>query len=223
MKQLIGYCRVSTKEQGVSRNGLEAQREDIARFAETEGYHVVEIIEEVASGGDDDRPQLKAAMEKAKKLKCPVVVSKLDRLSRDVAFISSLMSRGVPFFTVELGIDTDPFILHLFAALGEKERKLIGARTKAGLARVKARGVKLGNPTNLSAAAEKGRIKTADMADEWAMKMKPTISRMLTVGMSFKDIANDLQQQNVPTRSGGAWNERTIKNITHRWAYARNM
>src|SRR5271167_4330007 len=92
------------------------------------------------------RRQLAAALKSAKKSKCAVVVSKLDRLSRDVAFISSLMAERVPFIVSELGPDVDPFVLHLYAALAEKERALISARTKAALAAKKAQGVRLGNP-----------------------------------------------------------------------------
>jgi DNA invertase Pin-like site-specific DNA recombinase len=92
----------------------------------------VEVISEVASGklGSDNREGLRSALAKAKKLKCPVIVAKLDRLSRDVAFISGLMARGVPFIVSELGADVDPFVLHMYAALGEKERKMIGSRTR---------------------------------------------------------------------------------------------
>jgi DNA invertase Pin-like site-specific DNA recombinase len=92
------------------------------------------------------RPQLKAALEAARKRKCPIVVAKLDRLSRDVAFISGLMAQRVPFVVAELGPDVDPFVLHIYAALAEKERALISQRTRAALAQAKARGVRLGNP-----------------------------------------------------------------------------
>jgi DNA invertase Pin-like site-specific DNA recombinase len=91
----------------------------------------------------------------------PVIVAKLDRLSRDVAFISGLMARGVLFIVAELGADVDPFVLHLYAALGEKERKLIGSRTKAALAALKAQGVVLGNQTNLHEAQAKGQATNA--------------------------------------------------------------
>src|SRR5947209_17399126 len=110
---------------------------------------VCEFVEvETGKGSDalDRRPQLKAALAAARKLKCPVVVAKLDRLSRDVHFISGLMAHRVPFVVAELGPDVDPFVLHLYAALAEKERALISGRTKAALTAAKAKGVKLGNP-----------------------------------------------------------------------------
>jgi DNA invertase Pin-like site-specific DNA recombinase len=116
--------RVSTREQGRSGLGLEAQRETIEHFCNAEGFEIVAGFDDIASGAlpIEARAGLAAALAKARKLKCPVVVSKLDRLSRNVAFISGLMARGVPFIVAELGADTDtdPFVLHLFAALAEK-------------------------------------------------------------------------------------------------------
>src|ERR1700694_5471850 len=94
----------------------------------------------------DRRPQLKTALSSARKHRCHIAVAKLDRLSRDVHFISGLMAHKVPFWVAELGSDVDPFVLHLFAALAEKERSLISTRTRQALAAAKARGVALGNP-----------------------------------------------------------------------------
>jgi hypothetical protein len=126
--------------------GIEAQRAALARFAEAEGCEVVgEFVEvETGKGADalDRRPQLAAALPMAKKARASVVVAKLDRLSRDVAFISDLMARRVPFIVAELGADADPFMLHLYAALAEKERNLIAERTRVALAARKAQGVK---------------------------------------------------------------------------------
>jgi len=162
MKPAISYLRVCTLEQGKSGLGLAAQRQALDTFAAAEGFTVADAVTEVASGtlGLDERKGLRDALAKAKKLKCPVIVAKLDRLSRDVAFISGLMARGVPFIVAELGIDTDPFILHLFAALSEKERKMIGSCTKAALASLKSQGVKLGNHTNLHEAQAVGQAPT---------------------------------------------------------------
>jgi DNA invertase Pin-like site-specific DNA recombinase len=141
MKNAIAYIRVSTGRQGRSGLGLEAQRAAIARFAEAEGVGIAETFTEVQSGKDDDqrRPQLKAALAAAKKAKAPVVVSKLCRLSRDVHFISGLMKHKIPFIVTELGADTDPFMLHIYAALYEKERRNISERTKQALAAAKRR------------------------------------------------------------------------------------
>ena len=148
-RSFISYCRVSTGRQGKSGLGLDAQRAAIARFAAAEGYAVAAEFIEVESGKGHDaldrRPQLAAALARARKRKCPVVVAKLDRLSRDVAFISGLMAERVSFVVAELGSDVDPFMLHIYAALAEKERALISRRTKDALAAAKARGVVLGN------------------------------------------------------------------------------
>jgi DNA invertase Pin-like site-specific DNA recombinase len=149
-RSIVAYLRVSTGKQGKSGLGIEAQREAIARFAQAEGLVVAfEHVEvETGKGADalDLRPQLRLALDKARKLKCPIVVAKLDRLSRDVAFIAGLMSQRIPFVVAELGPDIDPFILHIYAALAQKERAMISARTKEALAQAKARGVRLGNP-----------------------------------------------------------------------------
>ena len=147
---VVAYLRVSTSRQGRSGLGIEAQRENIARFAAAEGYEVIGEYVEVETGKGSDalerRPQLAAALNAARKRKGSVVVAKLDRLSRDVHFVSGLMSHKVPFIVAELGADIDPFILHLYAALSEKERNLIAGRTKAALAAKKAQGKVLGGP-----------------------------------------------------------------------------
>lgn len=147
----IGYLRVSTAEQGKSGLGLEAQKAAIESFAAREGFIVTSWFTEVQSGKRvsdtlDERPQLQAALALGKAQKIPILVSKLDRLSRDVHFISGLMVQRVEFIVAELGRNNDPFMLHLFAALAEKERAMISQRTKAALAALKARGVKLGPP-----------------------------------------------------------------------------
>src|SRR5262249_54024537 len=139
MKAAVAYIRVSTSRQSL---GLDAQMTAIGRFAEQEGYDVAQVFTEKQSGKDDDskRPQLKAALAAAKKAKAPILVAKLCRLSRDVHFISGLMKHKIPFVVAELGADTDPFMLHLYAAFAEKERRLISERTKAALAARKAAG-----------------------------------------------------------------------------------
>ena len=134
MGRVIAYLRVSTHRQHRSGLDIEAQRAAIARFGEAEGLTIIgEYVEaETGKGSDalDRRPQLAAALAAARSAKCSVLVSKLDRLSRDVAFVSGLMAQRVPFIVAELGRDADPFMLRLYAALAEKERRLISERTK---------------------------------------------------------------------------------------------
>ena len=142
--RIVAYYRVSTAKQGSSGLGLEAQREAVTRFAEAEGLEVVAEHVEVETGKGADalerRPVLAAALAQAKTTGASVAVAKLCRLSRDVAFIASLMAQRVPFVVAELGADADPFMLHLYAALAEKERALIAERTRAALAAAKAEG-----------------------------------------------------------------------------------
>src|SRR5438874_270809 len=161
MQHAIAYYRVSTARQGRSGLGTEAQRAAVIRFTETEGFTLTaEFIEiETGKGTDalDRRPQLAAALATGRSQRCPVIVAKLDRLSRNVAFIAGLMAQRVPFIVAELGADADPFMFHLYAALAEKERRLIAERTKAALASKKAHGAKLGNPRNVVTAASLGR------------------------------------------------------------------
>ena len=163
MSNAIGYVRVSTAEQGKSGLGLEAQRAAIEAFAAREGMAVTEWFSEVQSGKRvsdtlDERPQLQLALQRSKDQNLPILVSRLDRLSRDVHFISGLMIHKVKFMVAELGPDVDSFTLHIFAALAEKERALISQRTKAALAALKAKGVKLGCPTpERGGAATKAR------------------------------------------------------------------
>src|SRR5829696_6526537 len=177
MESAVAYLRVSTQRQQRSGLGIEAQRATIARFAEAEGLTIVAEFVEAESGKGSDaldrRPQLAAALAAARTSKCSVVVSKLDRLSRDVAFVSGLMAQRVPFIVAELGRDADPFMLHLYAALAEKERRLISERTKAALAAKKASGITLGNPRNIAQAGRIGRSVQAASADEFVTTVMP--------------------------------------------------
>src|SRR4051812_8599847 len=117
MKPAVFYIRASTKEQEESGLGFEAQRAALDKFAEAEGFTMAGVFIEAASGKLDieERPQLRAALVMAKKLKAPILVSKLCRLSREVAFISSLMARGVPFYAATHGTNVDPFTMHIHA------------------------------------------------------------------------------------------------------------
>src|SRR5947208_2616459 len=186
MDKAIAYLRVSTKQQHRSGLGIEAQRAAVTRFAEAEDLRVVaEFVEaETGKGADalDRRPQVAAALSAARGAKCSVLVSKLDRLSRDVAFISGLMAQRVPFIVAELGRDADPFMLHLYAALAEKERRLISERTRAALAAKKQRGEVLGNRANIAQAGQAGRaVQTAD-ADRFAANLLPVVRSIQSAG-----------------------------------------
>jgi DNA invertase Pin-like site-specific DNA recombinase len=224
-QSLVAYIRVSTSRQGKSGLGMEAQRENIARFAKAEGYEVVgEYLEvETGKGADalDRRPQLKSALSAARRQKCSVVVAKLDRLSRDVHFISGLMAHKVPFIVTELGADVDPFILHLYAALGEKERKLIASRTKAALAIRKAQGKVLGGP-KLPEARELAQDVIKANADRHAANVLPVIRAAQKAGATtLREIADALNARGVHTARGGKWFATSVKNILDRTEASR--
>jgi DNA invertase Pin-like site-specific DNA recombinase len=198
---------------------LEAQQEALQRFAEREGFEIAQEFVEVESAKGDDaldrRPQLAAALRRARRLRCAILVARLDRLSRNVHFISGLMSRRVPFIVAELGRDVDPFMLHIYAALAEKERALISERTKAALAAAKARGVKLGK-----AGKKQGPIlarQNREAADAHARKIAPKIRMIRREGhRTVRALAEQLNARNVPTLRGGRWHVASTQNLLKR-------
>jgi DNA invertase Pin-like site-specific DNA recombinase len=221
MPTAISYLRVSTASQGRNGLGIEAQRDAIARFCATEGLDLVAEHVEVETGKGADalerRPVLAAALGQARKAKCPVVIAKLDRLSRDVHFISGLMMHRVPFVVCELGADVDPFVLHLYAALAQKERALISARTKAALATKKAAGFKLGNPRDMTTVAVAGREAQRLEADRFAGEMAPLIERIRAARMrTLREISDELNRRGVKTQRGGSWYPGTVSAILRR-------
>jgi DNA invertase Pin-like site-specific DNA recombinase len=219
---LIPYLRVSTVGQGRLGLGIEAQRTAIARFAAAKGLELLgEYIEvETGKGADalDRRPILRDALAAAKRAKGEVVVAKLDRLSRDVAFIARLMSEKVPFVVVELGADCDPFMLHLYAALAEKKiRALISERTRAALAAKKAAGAVLGNRTNLREAQAMGQAANREGADTFAANMLPIVRQIQATGATtLQAIADTLNARGVRTARGGTWHNGTVRNLLAR-------
>jgi DNA invertase Pin-like site-specific DNA recombinase len=219
-KPLITYIRVSTSRQGRSGLGLEAQRQALAQFARAEGFEITHEFLEVETGKGSDaldrRPKLSAALAAARRAKCHVAVAKLDRLSRDVHFISGLMSHKVPFLVAELGPDVDPFMLHLFAAFGEREAKEISKRTKAALGAAKARGVTLGNP--MLHVARKNAIATVKAeADRYAANVLPIIREAQKAGATtLRQIADALNARGVATARGGQWYAKSVANILER-------
>ena len=227
-KPCIEYVRVSSQKQGRSGLGLEAQREAIRRFCEAERFTVVESYVEVESAKGDTlarRPKLKAALKAARKIKdvdyrcAPIVCAKLDRLSRDVHFISGLMAERVPFICADLGRDTDPFLLHIYAAFAEKERRMISIRTREGLARAKARGVKLGGENEQS-------LRNKAEAEVRAQALRPILIDIVRErhGMSATAIAAELNRRKVNTlRPGSQWYAQTVIRIMRRLGIAQRV
>jgi DNA invertase Pin-like site-specific DNA recombinase len=212
MPDLIAYYRVSTHKQGRSGLGLEAQRKAVAAFADAEGFTIAQEFTEVETGKGHDalskRPQLAAALKLAQQLKCSVCVAKLDRLSRDVAFISGLMAKRVGFIVAALGKDVDPFMLHIYAALAEQERRMISQRTRAALAEAKERGVQLGSPVA-------GQQSAARAAERDALTR--TILREFP-DLSANAVAKEMNARKVPTAFGGKWTAKAVIRLRERLA-----
>jgi DNA invertase Pin-like site-specific DNA recombinase len=228
MRNFIAYYRVSTKQQGASGLGLDAQRNAVAAFAAQHGASIVKEFTEVESGKKSDRPELTAALACAKRARATLVVAKLDRLARNVHFLSGLMESGVDFLAVD-NPAANKLTVHIMAAMAEYEREAISARTKAALAEAKARGVALGSArpghwegreearrrgglTGLAKAhkvvSEKARAEYADLL--------PSIQEMRTRGMSLRAIASALNKQGHKTRRGKDFGPSQIQKILER-------
>ena len=210
MDSVIAYLRVSTQRQQRSGLGIEAQRATIARFAEAEGMTVIGEFVEIETGkgadGLERRPELAKALKAARNDKCAVVVAKLDRLSRDVAFIATLMTQRVPFIVAELGMNADPFMLHIYAALAEHERRMISERTRQALAAARERGVLLGN-------ANQALVNKNESAAR-AESLRPLLEGMS--GLSARAIATELTMRAIPTARGAAWSAKTVLRVMDR-------
>jgi len=221
----VAYYRVSTKAQGRSGLGLDAQREAVERFAKDHGYELISAFTEVETGKGSDamdtRPQLSAALRDAKLRDCPVLVAKLDRLSRDVHFISGLMKHRVRFVVTELGPEVDPFMLHIYAAVAEQERNFIAGRTRKALAVAKARGVKLGNPNGAAHLKGLGNGSAVEAlkagAQERAEGLSGIIASIKAEGItSANGIAGALNARHIATPRGGLWTARSVLNVMGR-------
>jgi DNA invertase Pin-like site-specific DNA recombinase len=220
VKAGVAYVRLSKQGKGL---GLDAQRAAIGAFVAAQEFEIAAWFTEVETGRGTDaldrRPELAKALAQARKLKGPVIVAKLDRLSRDVAFVSGLMVQRVPFIVTELGPDADPFMLHIYAALAEKERALIAARTSAALQAKKAAGARLGNRTNLDKAARLGATANAREANAFATNVIPVVRSIQATGVtSLRGIADALTVCGVPTPRGGQWHARSVSRLLSRAA-----
>jgi len=211
----IAYYRVSSKAQGKSGLGLDAQEVLVHQFVAANGGEIVAEYREVESGKLDDRPQLIAAMQHANLIGGKLLVGKLDRLSRDLHFITSLQKSRVDFVVADMP-NCDSFTIHIYGALGQRERELISSRTKAALAAAKARGVKLGtnnlDPTKAAEYSQQGVAAIKTHADEYAAKVKPTIAGLQAQGVSLRGIADQLNQMGVTTPRGKQWTAAAVRN-----------
>lgn len=206
MTTFIAYYRVSTDRQGRSGLGIEAQREAVKRFVGASD-RLLSSFTEVESGKSEDRPQLIAAMAACRKAGAVLLIAKLDRLSRDVAFIAGLMKSDVRFIACDMP-DADAFRLHIEAAIAEEERRRISGRTKAALGAAKARGVKLGGFRGHVPSQEdraRGRARQREQAGQRAAAILPFIAELLAAGITSPTaIARALTEKRVSTPKGAA-------------------
>jgi DNA invertase Pin-like site-specific DNA recombinase len=201
---------------------MDAQREAITEFTRREGMTIAQWYTEVETGKGADaldrRPQLDAALKQARKMKMPILVSKLDRLSRDVHFISGLMVQRIEFIVTQWGRQSDPFMLHMYAAMAEQERRLISQRTKAGLAVVKARGQKLGADLRKPSAeqlAAAGAAQTA-RADEFAKSVRPNLIVAMSEGKTYERAAQILNEGRQLSANDRPWERRSVSAAVRR-------
>ena len=216
MQKFVVYRRVSTKRQGESGLGLDAQDRDIDLFLNSYAevpFEVIATFTDVLSGATADRPELARALDMARKEGATLLVAKLDRLSRNVAFVAALLDDRRLNVRVASMPHADKFQLHIYAALAEQEREFISLRTKAALAVAKSRGTKLGGLRD-STKARNAAMKA--QADDHAAKVADTIAARRATGATYAEIADDLNRMKVTTARGGQWHPTTVRNAEQR-------
>lgn len=214
----ISYIRVSTKKQGRSGLGLEAQRELIGRFldAQQEGVLIEEYVD-VASGSKDGRAVLKNAIAHAKKVNATLVIAKLDRMSRRVSFIAALMDSGISFKVAEMA-EATAFQLHIYAALAQEERRLTSERTKAALKAAKARGIKLGTSSKVLSVQNRQR------AVAFAETIRSPLFEMRNnAAFSYRSIADQLNEKGIASYTGKRWHSATVRRACRRLKIDRHL
>lgn len=216
MKAFVAYYRVSTDKQGRSGLGLEAQREAVNRYLAGRGNGgdllLLEEFTEIESGKQhSNRPALVAALDLCRRKKAAIVIAKLDRLARNVAFIANLMESSVDFVAVDMP-QANRLTLHILAAVAEHEREMTSQRTKEALAAASRRGVKLGNPTP-QASLQRGRSTIAARVQQQHTNIYPIVSELRGSGLSFKAIAGELERRGIPTPKGGHWHSESVARI----------
>ncbi len=214
MSRYVSYIRVSTLRQG--RSGLGVEGQIAAVQAHIAGHEHIGQFIEIESGRNCDRPELKKAIALARKTKSTIVIAKLDRLARNVAFVSALLESGAEFAACDMP-QADRMMLQIVAVFAEHEAKMISERTKAALQAARARGVHLGNRKNLADAQAKARQTLIDQADTHAHNVLPAIRDVVRSGVySVHKIADALNNRGIATRRGGAWNGSSVLNIVKR-------
>lgn len=222
--KIVAYHRVSTAKQGTSGLGLEAQSRAIADYAVTKGATVIGSFTEVESGKSNQRPELAKALHLAKVTGATLVIAKLDRLSRNAAFLLTLRDSGVKFVAADMPEATD-LTVGIMALVAQQEREAISKRTREALASAKARGTVLGNPNGAAALRRAGKGNAAsvaaikDKAGHHAANLGPVIDALHQEGIhSLGAMAEALNQRGMLTPRGGRWHKSSIKNLLSRLA-----
>ncbi|WP_299912788.1 recombinase family protein [uncultured Paracoccus sp.] len=215
--RFVAYLRVSTDRQGKSGLGLEAQRRAVQDYLTARNGEMLAEYVEVESGKVNERPQLALAMADAKRAGAVLLIAKLDRLARNVAFIANLLEAGVEVAAADLP-EANRFVLHIMAAMAEEEGRMISARTKAALAAAKARGVSLGwampsRRDEQRSASRKGVQATTRAADTHASNILPMVRQIADSGASLHQIAAELNRRGINTARGGKWYATTVRNL----------
>jgi DNA invertase Pin-like site-specific DNA recombinase len=214
----ISYTRVSTAKQGVSGLGLDAQREAVSKFIDGPGRVLAGEYQDIESGTrkGNQRPELAKAIAHAKRIKATLIIAKLDRLARNVAFVSNLMESGVDFIAADQP-SANKLTIHILAAVAEAEADAISRRTKEALAAAKARGTRLGTPRNLTKeGAERGRAMAKAQAIMEYAHLAPRIVAMRAQGISFGAIGRTLDTEGHKTRTGTTFKDMTLRRIIER-------
>lgn len=214
--RFIAYYRVSTQGQGRSGLGLEAQRKAVLDYLNGGRWTLVSEFTEVESGKRSDRPKLAEAMRAAKRHKATLVIAKLDRLARSVAFISKIMEGDVDFVAVDMPM-ANRLTVHILAAVAEHEREMISQRTKAALAAAKARGTLLGNRLNIEVAQSNSRKVRSKTAADFVLNSIPIIKQIQATGLtSLTAIAGALNARGIRSARGGEWQPTQVKRVLER-------
>jgi len=206
---LVAYYRVSTERQGQSGLGLDAQRSAVAAYAA--GRDLLGEFVEVESGRKDNRPQLAAAIALCRQKRAVLVIAKLDRLARSVAFISNLMESGAEFVAVDMP-QANRLTLHILAAVAEHEREMISQRTRVALAEAKARGTRLGNPRPDMAVMGAAAVARAK---GFRLGVLPVIRALAAEGRSLRGIAAELNARGIDSARGRAWHATSVRTVLH--------
>ncbi|KAA0909575.1 resolvase [Aquicoccus porphyridii] len=220
--KLVAYERVSTARQGRSGLGLEAQRKAINEFAASKNARVLGRFTEIESGGKADRPELEKALDLARLTGATLVIAKLDRLSRNAAFLLTLQGSGVRFVACDMP-EANDLTVGIMALVAQQEREAISRRTKEALAAAKARGVKLGNPNGAAALRRAGRggaplrAVVRRNADAHAEALAPVLDAIRREGHgTLRAIAAELNARGMMTRRGGRWHVSSVRNLLRR-------